>query len=500
VAWRTDAVGLFHDDGIYLITARALAEGRGYVIDSLPAAIPQTKYPVLFPALLAALWKLDGAFPGNLALLKALPLLCGIMWLGLTWWLLRRWEVRGEIALGSVVLTGACGFVVFLSTSLLSETLFALCAAIAVGCFAEYERSSGGKWLAGAAAAALAAYHTRSIGVALLAAGLLMLLIRRRWKHAAVYAVGVLAGILPWMIWQRSQKVADAYLSSANYYADYNILFNFAGLEKLRIAAWNLLLLPASAGTLTGIAELAWLGFPLLFLVLRGWRRAMRGKNGFLAIELFLGLTLAIVVVWAWVPGRFLAPLLPWIAWLAWEGWPERWKRWAGVLAFVVAGWMIAGNWRSTVRAAETAAWIPWDWNARAGSEYWTAMRAQAAWLRANVQPGEVVAGNLDPTLHLLSGMKCVRASGKNAQLGFYLGIVEPLGGVEEFRKLQVRRGVRYLVLANWPWFPETLHLEKLVGAWRAKYPGELNLAEPEGAEGFGIFRVEVPAGAAYSQ
>src|SRR6266849_5220060 len=69
-AFRAQPVGLFHDDGIYAVTAKALAEGRGYRIISLPDQIPQTKYPILFPALLAGIWKLEPRFPENALWLK----------------------------------------------------------------------------------------------------------------------------------------------------------------------------------------------------------------------------------------------------------------------------------------------------------------------------------------------------------------------------------------------------------------------------------------------
>ena len=34
-ALHMPAVGLYHDDSLYIITARALVEGRGYLIESL---------------------------------------------------------------------------------------------------------------------------------------------------------------------------------------------------------------------------------------------------------------------------------------------------------------------------------------------------------------------------------------------------------------------------------------------------------------------------------
>ncbi|MGH7811095.1 MAG: hypothetical protein ACREP5_12535, partial [Candidatus Binatia bacterium] len=41
-------LGLFHDDGIYAVVGKSLAQGDGYRILSLPAAPAQTKYPFLY--------------------------------------------------------------------------------------------------------------------------------------------------------------------------------------------------------------------------------------------------------------------------------------------------------------------------------------------------------------------------------------------------------------------------------------------------------------------
>ncbi len=47
-------LGFYHDDSIYWVSARSLATGDGYRIESLPGEPYQTKYPPLYPALLAA--------------------------------------------------------------------------------------------------------------------------------------------------------------------------------------------------------------------------------------------------------------------------------------------------------------------------------------------------------------------------------------------------------------------------------------------------------------
>ena len=81
--------GLYHDDGIYLSTARSLAEQGSYRLINLPGAPFATKYPPLYPSILAVIWKVAPEFPANLALMKAVnaALLGGIalltyLWLG----------------------------------------------------------------------------------------------------------------------------------------------------------------------------------------------------------------------------------------------------------------------------------------------------------------------------------------------------------------------------------------------------------------------------------
>src|SRR5512140_3524759 len=60
-------LGFYHDDGVYWVTAKSIAEGGGYRIPSLPGAPYQTKYPPVFPALLSIVWRVTPEFPLNLA-------------------------------------------------------------------------------------------------------------------------------------------------------------------------------------------------------------------------------------------------------------------------------------------------------------------------------------------------------------------------------------------------------------------------------------------------
>jgi len=65
-AIRTETFGAYHDDGIYVTTAKALATGEGYRIISLPYEPAQTKYPPLYPFLLSLIWRIYPHFPENL--------------------------------------------------------------------------------------------------------------------------------------------------------------------------------------------------------------------------------------------------------------------------------------------------------------------------------------------------------------------------------------------------------------------------------------------------
>lgn len=112
-AFRAPAVGIYHDDGIYMVTAKALAEGKGYQIISLPEELPQTKYPILFPAVLAVAWKMFPGFPDNALFLKTIPLLSAILWLWLSYNLIRDDTGAPDVALGIVLLTAASSWVVF---------------------------------------------------------------------------------------------------------------------------------------------------------------------------------------------------------------------------------------------------------------------------------------------------------------------------------------------------------------------------------------------------
>ena len=85
----------YHDDGIYYVRAKSLAENGTFAIDSLPNPPAQTKSPPLFPAVLSIAWHMEPHYPDNL---PSAMLLCWI-WLPLTLFAYRRWLQLAEPAM-----------------------------------------------------------------------------------------------------------------------------------------------------------------------------------------------------------------------------------------------------------------------------------------------------------------------------------------------------------------------------------------------------------------
>jgi hypothetical protein len=129
----TNFFGSTEDDSIYFSSAKALAEGRGYILPSIPGHPPATKYPILYPLILAAVWKLNPLFPANLPWAVATTVAFGFVYVVAGFIFLRRLQVLHEVE--ALLITGFCAVhpvVLLYSSSVLSDIPFAAVALVAM--------------------------------------------------------------------------------------------------------------------------------------------------------------------------------------------------------------------------------------------------------------------------------------------------------------------------------------------------------------------------------
>ncbi|MDX2149269.1 MAG: hypothetical protein SFV54_00930 [Bryobacteraceae bacterium] len=302
--------GQFDDDGIYTVTARALAEGRGYRIESLPGAPLQTKYPPLYPALLAVAWKLSPApFPGNLPwlLLVQAVVFLAVVAAAAAWLHANRLPVRlaAFVALSPVS--------AILSSNLLADTLFTALTLTAITFCTKRTRASA--WLAGLLAAL--AYLTRTAALVLLPALVLAALLARRRDLAWRVALPQLAAIAAWHIWLAASL--PPHLETVQfYYLDYARInaWNLQGLPWTTLLQKNAEVLLSSLCNLLVFNNSDWpfghhAARLALFASIAGIVRRWRSK-GPDAMPLFAAALTALSLVWSYTPNeRLLYPLLP---------------------------------------------------------------------------------------------------------------------------------------------------------------------------------------------
>ena len=244
LAWSAQGTGLSHDDGIYLVTAKALATGKGYTIISLPGELPQTKYPILFPLLLSFLWRMDPGFPENVGLLKLLPLAATVIWMAGVYRLARTLAASRMVSCCVTACVAATPWVVSFSGALRSESVFAALATWTVILLLRAERT--GDWRAAlwAAMLAAAAYHTRTAAVSSWPEYSWASFSRAGSVQPSSLAAVSGALCLPWILWQAQQNIlspVERYYTSLSYREENVILRYFTGPEKLVIIHRNLL-------------------------------------------------------------------------------------------------------------------------------------------------------------------------------------------------------------------------------------------------------------------
>ena len=443
LAWLAPAIGLYREDGVNLVTAKALAAGHGYVVDSLPHPLPQTQLPPFFPALLA----LFTLVSGQAQWLKLLPLLCAAGWLAVTYRLLLKMGASRNSALVLVCLTAGSPMAVFLATNLLPEMLFGLLVTAGLLMLLEDRPYAAGAF-AGLATLTLTA------GVTLIVACILTLAVRRRFRSAIRFTGVAMLLAAPWFGWSLSRAPhlvsRSIYLGAARDVSS-NIVTGLPANEKVVVLTHNMgLLFSSPIAVLTGYDNLyTVMGTVVVFL----WCLYVRRQ---LLPDLFLALYCLMLLGRVAYPERLAASVLPLVLWILWRVLSQVRSQEAlaaGVL--IVAG---AGLWTDVSHLAGRGPLLRegavWSADAQPPND-WGELQKLFRYIRAGTPAGSVLLGNQDPMLYLNTGRKAVRGFVENA-FGLLYAAKQQGVSPEELSSAILHDRVDYVVLTPDTGFAES--------------------------------------------
>jgi hypothetical protein len=451
-------VGVYYDDGIYLILGKSLATGEGYRYLNLPGHPAATHYPPGYPALLALLWMIAPSFPANVAVFKlANAVLLSLAAAGL-YVFARRELALGTLTAASAILLGCLTVPVLAVTGVLfSEPLFLALLALALPACERAIREGRTRGVVVAALLAGATTLVRSLGLPLVGALVLGLLMRRRLHAAGVAAAVAGALLLPWHVWTAvhggdlPSVVAGSYGSYTGAFVD---AIDANGIDYLaRIAVHNVrdLARPIGAVFAPGVGATTRALIVLAVVGVLGVGASVLARRAPATALFLLGYTV-IVIAWPYAPDRFL-----------WGVWPlllltlalgaavglrgAREQRANGVplvghAALVVAtGALVFGLVRYNARGYQQR-W--WDAAQRAVARQ---LLPLVDWTERNTRPGDVIASDGDPLLHLYTGRHVVPSARWAVEA--YPGNADSATRVADLKELLAVYRPRYLLLSS---------------------------------------------------
>lgn len=419
-------VGLTLDEDQYYVTAKALAEGKGYRLISYPGEAPlQTRYPPGYPLVLGSLYKIVPPFPDHVIVMKAFSLFCVATSLFL-WFLILRRILPEWLAALACILALSSLIAADIARVIASDPFFALIATAAIFFMQNYIedtseiRSRKTAIVVGILCAA--AYLTRVAAVVLIAVVLLELIKRRDFWSVSLFSGSLIAFITPWFVFRVMSGMAgllgyEEYLVGTlsrigvggymtSLFSDTRSIL-FYELPRLLVSPvyhsfrvrallnqWGLLS-ALSAVISAGAVALATAGLVV------GWRDFPR------FLKMYLLLTVGLVLLypnWAF-DSRYLLPVLPivcaWLvigmAWLCRE-WPNGGKL---TVAFICISACLGLT--TSIRRFVDIRTLGFD---RANREVTENFGRMSAWLREHSRSGDIVISENPQATYIWTGLK----------------------------------------------------------------------------------------------
>jgi hypothetical protein len=432
--------GLLEDDSIYFSSAKALAEGHGYVLPSVPGLPTATKYPILYPWLLSWVWRLDASFPANINDAAAVNIAFGFAFIIGAFVFFKE---IGRLGDGEALfLTAFCGLhpiVIIHSANLLTEIPFAaltLWAAVMASKAVSADGTARASMISGMLSGA--AFLTRLVGLPFAAGLYLAILWRKGWRKSLIFAGGALPflGVLVWtaVVKPASQApplsvsgCARVWQMNWLYYTSYLSFWKadaIQGHALWNMVKQNLTLLSVQPGIYflnpqvlkpSGPAIIA-----ALLLSVGVWKGLIAHAKGKLEpIHFALALYLIPVILWDYpLVERFLIPFLPFIVLGLWlevarlfglikrsmaNSAPRGQKPAAVFLAFALVGLMLFTGRSFQLGLKELVE------NSKIRGRMLGEKEQAYAWLRQHTGSGEIVIAYEDASLFLYTGRQSFR-------------------------------------------------------------------------------------------
>jgi hypothetical protein len=501
-------VGVYHDDGIYVATAKALAEGKGYRLIDLPGEPPQTKYPFLYPAVLAVLWRLWPVFPDNLVLLQTFSLVCTAGSVAIAFLYLVRFGYfsTGEAASAGVI-SATSTFVLYFATQTLSEPLFGLllvCGLWSTEAALRSDTSIGRSTALRYGVTIALSFLTRVVAAPVVGIASLLVL----WRKRSVWLViGAGCSVSVWLWWVVRHSTASvpgddaaAYYSVAPYIA----WWSPGASNPLSVSALNSLFVPMGtiAVPLPVFGEVAPHGIWIVLLLgVTTWWFVARGWYARTALVASLAGYIALILIWPWPPNRFLVPVVPLILAFLVRGINRASVRLPRALRHALLSAVLAGAVLSNLTvivediASTRRSGYPQFPGISDDPPEWNHFEELFRWVRQNSSARDLLASGLDTMLFLYTDRHAVRPFELQPVALFYGDSRPPAGTVEEFVGALRRQHVSFFVRVPMIGFTEEAPLERLLTDTMRKFPGCLTEAySVPGDPQFAAFAVHAPS------
>jgi hypothetical protein len=482
--------GVYHDDGIYVATAKSLAEGHGYHLINLPGAPLQTKYPVLYPLVLALLWH-TGAFPANVAVMQVFSVVCtGLSFaLGYLYVVRFRHGSRWQ-ASSAAIICATSALVLFYATLTLSESLFAVALIASLWIIDHSVATTVGHrmqcWSRGVVVGLT--FLIRVLAAPFLGAFAVVLLCRDRRHVWTVAGIASIASI--WVAWilivlpKQSADSATAYYTATPYllwwFGDPSLLLN-------RVLTNVILLFDASSALAASfLIGSQWIVTPIAIGALT-WltiaRAALRRSTLALGLLCYAGTLL----VWPWQPLRFLVPII-FLTTVYLHAPLHRLFRLfpplaASLMMASLTTAVSAANLVSLEREIAVTRTTGYPrFRTRNDSNPWAGYVAVFDWVKQHTDSDDIIASGMDPMVYLYTNRRAVRPFATLPSVQLYGASTGHSASLEEFLDVLVNTPVRYVVRVPMPDYSEEPILDDLIARLRQQAAGCLypRFTDPE--------------------